>query len=384
MPELEYYNMIATLGVAPAVVTEVVWKYATDPARPRRPASVAVVTTGQGYVAWMTRMAQSGVWARFCQEVLDGEEVKVSLFVPTGRDGGPLEDVVDAVDDTAMAGRCYDLVYRLTRPGTLPLVGSLAGGRKTMSAHLMAAFTVFGRRNDELVHMLVPRELEQDPDFYYPPAGTESPGLVCVRIPFPILQPVLERGLFQALPGQGRDLQAIVDALRRYDHDNAHYVDLILGQEKRLVSLIEVRDREGRVLDTGQLTLQNLATLLTVAQQLTEGGGLASNEELIADLARRRYNAVAGLYGKANAYALWEDAQDISAGVHRLNQQLRQTPAAESHLALRGQRKPESTLYQWQGRPLPIVLHGTAEVLDRAEKGQWGALFPAFPIEPMP
>ena len=380
MPETEYYNLIATLGMKPAVITEAVWKLATDAERPRRPATVSIVTTGQGYVAWITQMMQGGVWKRFCEAYLDGEPARPALFVPTGRDDQPLEDLVNAADDTAMAEKCYDLVYRFTRPGALPLVGSLAGGRKTMSAHLMAAFAVFGRRQDELVHVLAPPHIEKDNAFYYPAPGVAEPELFCVQIPFPILQPALEQGLFGTMPGSERNLTAIVDALRRYDLDAARTISIFLGNEKRLASLVEFRDQHDEPLVTCQLTLQNLATLLTIAQQMAEGGGLASNDELLAQPARRRYSAVAGLYGKGDSYTLWSDAQDISAGVHRLNQQLRQTPAAERHLSLRGQRKPESTLYQWQGTPLPVLLRGTVEVVERAVALRWGELFPDFPI----
>src|SRR5690554_4447561 len=211
MKQESYVLLIAT-GQSPQVLTETVWSLARQQQPALFPSSVEVVTTAAGEAYLRARRLGdlqydpiSGTliedatnrWAPFCQEVLGMTEVvPLNIHVPKSH-GLPLEDVQTLGDDAAFADLCYGLVERLTREDMPPVVGSIAGGRKTMSAHLMTAFSVFARPADRLAHVLVSPDPLPGPlrnTFYYP--TEETAGLVRIRrvdIEFPRLRGVLRQ-----------------------------------------------------------------------------------------------------------------------------------------------------------------------------------------------
>ncbi|MFI4997235.1 MAG: CRISPR-associated ring nuclease, partial [Hyphomicrobiales bacterium] len=80
---------------------------------------------------------------------------------------------VNSQDDAALMG---DLILRLmlgfVQDADTQVHVSLAGGRKTMSAHALLALTLVGRPADEASHVLVsPVEFEDHPDFWHPDQG---------------------------------------------------------------------------------------------------------------------------------------------------------------------------------------------------------------------
>lgn len=66
---------------------------------------------------------------------------------------------------------------------------SISGGRKTMSVHLAAALSLFGRENDKLLHVLTSEEYEFKG--FYPLSKKEDKALELAEIPFIRLRSVL-------------------------------------------------------------------------------------------------------------------------------------------------------------------------------------------------
>lgn len=77
--------------------------------------------------------------------------------------GDRLEDIRTLGDAEVLQEALYDRVEALTRdlPPEVQLVGSVAGGRKTMSAGLQAAFTMYAEPTARLVHVLVHPDIER-------------------------------------------------------------------------------------------------------------------------------------------------------------------------------------------------------------------------------
>jgi CRISPR-associated protein Csx14 len=80
-----------------------------------------------------------------------------------------LDDIRTAQDNAALAQQLLGLIKQLTERPDTALHCSLAGGRKTMSAYMALALTLYGREQDTLSHVLVSEEFESNPKFFFPP-----------------------------------------------------------------------------------------------------------------------------------------------------------------------------------------------------------------------
>jgi hypothetical protein len=131
------------------------------------------------------------------------------VIVPRLPSGAPLSDIVTAEAHHAMSAALDQIVRRLTMPATPALHASLAGGRKTMGATLAVAMCLHARPQDRLTHVIVPAELENDPDYFFPMAdgGASAIGPELTDILFPRLRPMLPEAARQ-LP-----LERLVPAL---------------------------------------------------------------------------------------------------------------------------------------------------------------------------
>lgn len=206
-----------TIGLTSQVVTETVWVLGRR-APPWIPDEIHVVTTAFALSnVRATLQAPNGRLAT----LLGGKLPPVTIHVPSRgerpivfepvRGPGDLQDqssgalqkiIVDSKalmdvntqEDAAIMG---NLILRLMAgfahdPDTEIHI-SLAGGRKTMSAHALLALSLVGRARDEASHVLVsPVEFEDHPEFWYPEQG----GLIHTKedlrknpVPGPTLDP---------------------------------------------------------------------------------------------------------------------------------------------------------------------------------------------------
>lgn len=378
------YNLLVAMGQSPQVITETIFEL-NRPGYDLQPAAVHVVTTrvGRAYGrAQLLGEPQSdpargtpieGVkarWPIFCEKVLgrspeNGKApVDLTFHVPeVGAEG--LEDIQHQGDDTRFANLCYELVEHLTREDQLTLIGSIAGGRKTMSAHLMTAFTVYGRPDDRLTHVLLSDpSLEGDPSFFYPEQGSPRYGqlLDLVDIRFPRLRALLEEDLIEGLPDDRQDLEAILDAL------DPHIAST------RTVSQVQVHFENGGAqvtfeggdgtLDTCTLQPKQAATLLVFAERRAAAGEPVPSTDLTygssdfnepsdsngfgnSNIPKQR-RAVQHLCSQTGKLDPWEETNDVSKDISRLKDPLRKTPIASRLLKIEGLSR-EPRLYDWPG-----------------------------------
>ena len=378
----EPYTLVSTLGLAPAVVTELIWSYARDPERPRVPERVILITTQHGREAWQEKAMDSGMWESFCNDILGGVYIEPE-FPNESDDKNPIIDVHNNEDDLVVANVIYDEVYDVTRPGSGPVVGSLAGGRKTMSAHMMAAFTIFARRSDELVHVLASQELEQDDNFYYPPpeAALDDYPIYRVNMPFAPLHAYLVRDFFGTMPPNDRDLNAMMNAIRDFEFSPPAKAVIYIATGAWQSSTVQLCDEAGEVLDTFKLSRKNLCTLLVMAYHLDRNHPLGvSNLDLMHNNVQDQNRAVNQLFGRPPSP--WTAPEDLTKALNRLKDQLKRNASARQNLSIEGTRNKEETRYTWSNEEgLPIELRGTAEILHRAKTARWNHLFPGWTIK---
>ena len=122
--------------------------------------------------------------------------------------GAALVDIDSEKDNNATADLMISLMRSFTVDPTSALHVSIAGGRKTMGFLLGYAFSLFGRPQDRLSHVLVSKPFESHPEFYFPPrmprvlldrdkrpVSTADARLILVQIPVVRLRDGLPRGL---------------------------------------------------------------------------------------------------------------------------------------------------------------------------------------------
>lgn len=183
--------LLAVTGMSPAILTETIWALATRP-EPVVPTRVVAITTTGG----RTRLASlfqpapelSGQtpWEALRRALerrgldlrgrlrfgLTGDDVGViTEFNESTGATGELADIRSAHDHGAAADFILERVRSLASHPDTHLIGSIAGGRKTMGALLYAAFTLAARETDVLTHVLVNEPFETLPGFWFPAQG---------------------------------------------------------------------------------------------------------------------------------------------------------------------------------------------------------------------
>ena len=375
------YTLISVLGVSPAVLTETV--FALREKTDRTPSAVHVITTRVGEAFVRARLQGEALdnplsglpfedaedrWTPFCRDILDRENaLAIHYHVPEDDNGQPLSDVRNDTQDKQFGNLCYTLVERLTRSGQRALVGSMAGGRKTMSAHLMTAFSLYGRRKDHLTHVLLDNPELEDPrnGFYYPVPGSPNylshkNDLDLVEIPFLPIRAVVQDNVLAEMPRDERDPEALRKVLEPYaiSRDDVERVTLELrDQEARLVF-----EGLGETLDVATLSPSQTATLLVFAElrRQVEGplqkGHFYDNSVAYDDDPPGRIDdqrkAVATCCGRIvdpGDWTTWDPEKNHhSKAMSELKNRLAETPIAERMFVIDGSNT-RPPLYDWVG-----------------------------------
>ncbi len=161
-------HVMALLGLTPAVVTQLVWHLVT--AENRRITGLEIWTTaspngvfgGRQQLQQLRRMwneLQDELGAR-ADQVIEDPTDEVRLFQAAGRD---LADVRTEEESAALLSQLMEAVQHHvdTLDPDVQLIGGISGGRKSMSAALMTAFTLHARSSDRLVHVCLAPDVQR-------------------------------------------------------------------------------------------------------------------------------------------------------------------------------------------------------------------------------
>lgn len=280
-------HVIALVGESPGVVTELLWfltvhksvqvtgiELWTTQTGWAEGGSCGLAAKGPGMFAALRRLAPAlPHWPHELRPISDAntEVTKaVQVFVPEVP-GRALADVRSQEDADVFSRALHERVGFLVSSGVGPLLGSLAGGRKTMTAAMHSAFALYGRRTDRLCHVLLHRALENElrtakelSDYAFPTearAGVpEADQVIVTDVPF------FPAGEYLAA-GEVRSAAQLVRAAR--DH--------LLGLRAAASGRVEVR-RSGRhaVIGVGDGVRVDPMTLLRYAVLLRDRSLLAS------------------------------------------------------------------------------------------------------------
>lgn len=193
--------LVCVAGGTPAIITETLW------ALKERGVSVneiRVITTAEGREKILTGIVNErgaadeslldkeyGQFFKFLRDFPEVGEIEFDEqhvhVLNNRRDGLPsgfdwkfdwkqeqLRDILDDEDSRKVARQICEVVRRIAEDRGARIHASIAGGRKTMSLYLMAAMQLFGRKDDEMSHVLVSKEAEFGaPKFFYKPPQPE-------------------------------------------------------------------------------------------------------------------------------------------------------------------------------------------------------------------
>ena len=168
--------LLATVGLAPQIVTETLYALCLDKAAPFVPTEIHIITTAEGEASTRRMLLEEpqAHLAKFAAEYefpqLGSALTPDRIYVVKGVAGQPLPDISNEAGNSAAADLIIQTMLELTNDKHSALHVSIAGGRKTMGFLLGTAAQLFGRPQDRLSHVLVqPQPLEQHPEFFYPP-----------------------------------------------------------------------------------------------------------------------------------------------------------------------------------------------------------------------
>lgn len=335
------YIFVGVLGTSPAVVTETLWAYARQQHPPKFPTKVHILTTHIGEATFRAAvmgearthpktgapLQQAHVWEVFCDAVLDGSVPEI-IFHVAQNSGGHDADIRTADEDQRFGEMCYGVIRDVMNEAKeLPVVGSLAGGRKTMSAHLMNAFSLFARNEDTLVHVLVnPPSFEMDRSFFYPKPEHEFVQIDLVHLQFPRLRPHLNPDTL--------DMKMLMKQLPTLQPQNTTL--RFTRIQKRMQFTLE--DHNG-----SRETVMLSASLFAMLYVLLEKQAIETDFDFKA-LHRLRQEAYE-MTQSSRPLKQWNDNQDVSKAFSQLKAALKPHPQLSALLNLNATTRPTHTTY---------------------------------------
>lgn len=392
------YLLFAPIGQTPAVLTEFVYQtFKNEGSMPQR---VFVPTTTHGEATLLATLLGDGskleagsrtvvrnAWADLCA-ALDRPVPPIEIQVIRDAAQEPLYDIRDGQQDQAFAALAYREMRELTLdPDGFRVYALLSGGRKTMSAHIMNAFSALARKQDRLFHILAGSPEMEKPDFFFP-SNDETQKLHLIEVEVPRLRGLLRTSLYRegAFPEELKEFKNTMDAYRYADIAPERIVLQIEADGKIFINALDDKglsmfDEESTV----TLSWSRAATLLVVLNEMLgiedrmvyphkllpkEG---QSPEHTPAHLARLFYS---NKWDK-KVRRPWKVQYDISNSLYQVKEVLEQSFLLK-HYLLPDQQKSNKATWAFPQTVVPIEVLLTRPM--RSLQDQWAKHFPNLPL----
>ncbi|MFU8838022.1 MAG: CRISPR-associated ring nuclease Csm6 [Thiohalomonadaceae bacterium] len=170
---LTKHILLCVTGMSPQIITETLYALAVEQSPPFVPDEIHLITTSEGaeYARLTLLDSSQGQYHSLCREYgLDASKIcfdDSTIHLIGG--ATPLDDIRSIADNEQAADDIIALVQQLTADPLCTIHASIAGGRKTMGFYLGYAFSLFGRPQDRISHVLVSAPFESHREFFYPP-----------------------------------------------------------------------------------------------------------------------------------------------------------------------------------------------------------------------
>jgi len=158
--------LIATVGLTPETVTETIYYYYKQNDDKRLFSDFKLVTTEKGRAGIIKELFDNG-WLGKLEKALDVAPNTIlltaeNIIVLKDENGNTIDDVRTTENANQERLTLFKLFRKLTADENNRLTVSIAGGRKTTSASIALALQIYGREQDDLIHVMVPENKRQE------------------------------------------------------------------------------------------------------------------------------------------------------------------------------------------------------------------------------
>lgn len=162
--------LVVSVGATPQIITETLWYYTYKDIR--KFDRIFLLTTSVGRDKIIAELYDNG-WLQKLEKALSifkGTFVidEKDIIVLSDTDGNELQDIRTSKDSEDMMMHVFSIMKDLTNNPNERLTIVIAGGRKTMPATLALAASIYGRKQDEIVHVMVNDDLFWKGDWFFP------------------------------------------------------------------------------------------------------------------------------------------------------------------------------------------------------------------------
>ena len=162
-------TLVISVGATPQIVTETLWYYTYNKLRIFDRIILLTTSTGKQKINeelfdknWLNKLEKSLSLPK--NHYIINDE---SIIVIKDNKGNELDDIRTSRDCEDMMMHVFSLMDELTNDPNDRLTIVIAGGRKTMPATLALAASIYGRKQDEMVHVMIDDALFWT-DWYFP------------------------------------------------------------------------------------------------------------------------------------------------------------------------------------------------------------------------
>lgn len=173
--DIRMKHLIVVVGGSPAVLTETVWALAQEK-EPWIPDQVTAITTTSGKKSIKEKLLDTGGWddLKKCLgknlsvdgRLAFGSSDSIRVIGDGQRD---FKDIATPEESDAAADFILGVLRQYTEQQGTQVVASIAGGRKTMSALMLACMSLLGREQDRVCHVLAEDSfIAKNKEFLFP------------------------------------------------------------------------------------------------------------------------------------------------------------------------------------------------------------------------
>ena len=212
---------VAVMGTSPAVLSECLYYYYSPYYKQNRQfKEIKVITTAKGRDLLVQTFFTRGILTQLEKSLglvqgaipFTKSDIEVIENQTTGTE---IEDLLTSEENEAASNIISNWIKHYTDMDHVRLTATVAGGRKTQSAIMALTFQLFGRTEDELIHIIAPDERMMDHEWFYPNDPDDpTQNLSVSDVPVLRVGRYLSRNLNQSTEEMVREIQESLYAAR--------------------------------------------------------------------------------------------------------------------------------------------------------------------------
>ena len=166
---------LATVGKTPQIITEAIYHFYTS-SELRIFDEIHAITTKSGAKKIEDLLFKNNIIEELKKHIGFKGDINFDqsrIHILTDEQGRELNDIRDTSESTGEMISLFKILKTFTKDEETRITATVAGGRKSMSVAMGLAMQVYGREQDELIHILVPTEKFNDDKWFYPRGKTK-------------------------------------------------------------------------------------------------------------------------------------------------------------------------------------------------------------------